>query len=187
MKCKAMAESLPAELLQSVESYIAVHYVPLKCSMLANVSKVEKFAFSRAAKVSKDTLAQEDLGCEPLSLEEMLRQADAGFSQRLLQMIDDRGCKDSEIYKKACVSKQHFSKIRNHPDYRPTKATAVAFALALELDMTQTNDLLGRAGFTLSNSSKFDLIIRYCIENRIYNIVQINLILYKFDQPLLGN
>lgn len=123
---------------------------------------------------------------EAMRLEEILEQADAGFTQTLLQLIDRQGKKDSEVYKKANLSKQHFSKIRNDPNYRPTKPTAIALALALELDLEATRDLIGRAGFALSNSSKFDLIIRYFIERGIYNIVQINMALYEFDQPLLG-
>ena len=120
------------------------------------------------------------------SLPDWLNQADAGFSETLLKLIDESGYKDSTIYKKAHVSKQHFSKIRNNPNHKPTKETAVCFALALELDVAQTNDLIGRAGYTLSNSSKFDLIIRYFIEQKKYNIVEINLALYEFDQTLLG-
>ena len=85
------------------------------------------------------------------------------------------------------LSKQHFSKIRNNPDYKPTKPTAIALALALELNLEETKDLIGRAGYALTNSSKFDLIIRYFIENKNYNIVEINLALYEFDQALLGN
>jgi O-acetyl-ADP-ribose deacetylase (regulator of RNase III) len=121
-----------------------------------------------------------------LSLEDMLRNTDAGFTETLLKLIDQAGKKDSEIYKKAALSKQHFSKIRNNPEYRPTKATAIALALALELDVEQTNDLIGRAGYTLSNSSKFDVIIRYFIESYNFNVVEINVALYEFDQPLLG-
>lgn len=120
------------------------------------------------------------------SLPEWLKQADAGFSETLLRLIDQSGQKDSAIYKKAHVSKQHFSKIRNNPNYKPTKETAIAFALALELDAEQTRDLIGRAGYTLSNSSRFDLIIRYFIEHRQFDIVEINLALYEFDQRLLG-
>lgn len=121
------------------------------------------------------------------SLPDWLKQADAGFSETLLKLIDKTGQKDSVIYKKAHVSKQHFSKIRNNPNHKPTKETAIAFALALELDVEQTNDLIGRAGYTLSNSSKFDLIIRYFIEQKKYDIVQINMALYEFDQTLLGS
>ena len=108
-----------------------------------------------------------------------------GFSF-IVNLIDKSGHKDSSIYKKAHVSKQHFSKIRHNPSYKPTKETAIAFALALELDVAQTNDLISRAGYTLSNSSKFDLIIRYFIEHRKFDIVEINLALYEFDQTLLG-
>jgi len=121
------------------------------------------------------------------SLEKLLKHTDAGFSETLLKLIDKTGKKDSEIYKKANVTKQHFSKIRNNPSYKPTKATAVAFALALELDLEQTNDLIGRAGYVLTNSSKFDLIIMYFIRERNYNVVDINMALYEFDQSLLGS
>ena len=121
-----------------------------------------------------------------LSLPDWLKRQDAGFTETLLKLIDASGQKDSTVYKKAHISKQHFSKIRNNPDYRPTKETAIALALALELDVSGTNDLIGRAGYTLSNSSKFDLIIRYFIEQRNYNLVEINLALYEFDQSLLG-
>ena len=123
---------------------------------------------------------------ESLSLEQMLAQEDAGFTETLLKLIDKTGKKDSQIYKKANLSKQHFSKIRNNPQYRPTKPTAVALAIALELSLEQTKDLIGRAGFALTNSSKFDLIVRYFIERGNYNITQINLALFEHDQSLLG-
>ena len=130
---------------------------------------------------------QKPVAPKGMSLTEMLRQADAGFTETLLKLIDQRGKKDSEVYKKALLSKQHFSKIRNNPDYKPTKPTAIALALALELNLEQTRDLIGRAGYALTNSSKFDLIIRYYIEQGNYNIVEINLALYEFDQSLLGS
>ena len=123
---------------------------------------------------------------KPASLPDFLKQEDAGFTETLLKLIDRTGRKDSEIYKKANLSKQHFSKIRNNPDYKPTKQTAIALALALELDLEGTKDLIGRAGYALSNSSKFDLIIRYFIEQRNYIVMEINLALYEFDQSLLG-
>ena len=122
-----------------------------------------------------------------MSLEDMFRQADAGFAETLLKLIDKSGKKDSEIYKKANISKQHFSKIRNNPGYQPKKATAIALALALELDLDATRDLIGRAGFALTNSSKFDLIVRYFIERGNYNVMEINMTLYEFDQSLLGS
>ncbi len=120
------------------------------------------------------------------SLSEALEELDAGFSETLLALIDRSGKKDSEIYNRAGVSRQHFSKIRNNPAYKPTKSTAIAFAIALELNMAQTKDLIGRAGYALTRSSKFDLIIMYFIENRNYNLYDINTALYEFDQSLLG-
>ena len=121
-----------------------------------------------------------------MSLEEILQQEDMGFTEALLRRIDASGKKDSVIYKRANLSKQHYSKIRTNPHYKPTKATALALAIALELDLADTRDLIGRAGFALTNSSKFDLIIRYFIEQKNYNVGEINIALYEFDQMLLG-
>lgn len=120
------------------------------------------------------------------TLAELLNETDAGFSETLLKLIDQTGKKDSEIYSKANVSRQHFSKIRNNPAYKPTKATAIAFAIALELDLEQTRDLIGRAGYALTNSSKFDVIIMYFIREGNYNMFDINAALFEFDQSLLG-
>lgn len=119
-------------------------------------------------------------------LDEILKTADSGFSETLLRLIDQSGKKDSEVYNKANVSRQHFSKIRNNPDYRPTKPTAIAFAIALELDMDQTADLIGRAGYALTQSSKFDLIIMYFIRRGRYDMFEINEALFTYDQSLLG-
>ena len=93
---------------------------------------------------------------------------------------------DSEIYTKANLSRQHFSKVRNNPHYQPTKPTAIALALALELNLEQTRDLIGRAGYALTNSSKFDVIIMYFIREKNYNLFDINAALFEFDQSLLG-
>jgi len=120
------------------------------------------------------------------SKREIPLETDAGFSETLLSLIDRSGKKDSEIYNRANVSRQLFSKIRNNPDYKPTKATAIAFAIALELDMEETGDLIGRAGYALTRSSKFDLIIMYFIREKNYNLFDINEALYEYDQSLLG-
>ena len=120
------------------------------------------------------------------TLAQLLENTDAGFSETLLKLMDRTGKKDSEIYTRANVSRQHFSKIRKNPAYKPTKATAIAFAIALELDLEQTRDLIGRAGYALTNSSKFDVIIMYFIEQRNYNLYDINAALFEFDQMLLG-
>jgi len=140
------------------------------------------------AQCSSDSWGPVSMATEPsaFSLEDMLKQQDAGFTETLLSLIDKSGKKDSEVYKKANLSKQHFSKIRKNPHYKPTKQTAIALALALELDLEQTKDLIGRAGYALTNSSKFDLIIRYFIQKKNYNVVEINFALYEFDQVPLG-
>lgn len=121
-----------------------------------------------------------------VSLEQMLKEQDEGFSATLLNLIDKTGKSDADIYRRANISRQHFSKIRKNPNYQPTKSTALAFAIALELDLEQTNDLIGRAGFALTRSSKSDLIIMYFIQKRHYDILDINTALFEFDQSLLG-
>ena len=119
-------------------------------------------------------------------LEELLNQTDAGFSETLLKLIDRTGKKDAEIYKKANIDRRLFSKIRSDPAYRPSKATAVAFAVALELDLEETRDFIGRAGFALTHSSKFDIIVEYFILHGNYNVFELNELLFAFDQPLIG-
>ena len=120
-------------------------------------------------------------------LDERLKQLDEGFTEMLLRKIDEAGIKDSECYKRANVSKQLFSKIRSNPHYRPKKETVIAFALALELNLDDTNALLQSAGYSLSHSSKFDVIIEYFISKRIYDVFEINEALYMYDQPILGS
>lgn len=117
---------------------------------------------------------------------QVLEDMDAGFSETLMQLIDCSGKKDSEIYKKANVDRKLFSKIKNNINYRPSKTTALAFAFALELDIDETKDFISRAGFALSKSSKFDVIVEYFLVNRNYNVFELNEVLFAFDQPLIG-
>ena len=120
------------------------------------------------------------------NIDDLMNQMEETFSQRLLRMIDERGLTDSEVYTKAYVDRRHFSKIRNHLDYTPNKKTVIAFAVALELSLEETNDLLMKAGYAFSNCSKFDVIIRYFIEKKDYDIFEINEALFSFHQPTLG-
>lgn len=183
---------LSEKLFNQVASYIDENYVQVKetAEYGAAFHRSNRSAYRRRRdmEVCQSAVFEEPLPCasKAMSLEDMLKQADAGFTETLLKLIDQTGKKDSEIYKKANISKQHFSKIRNNPEYKPTKPTAIALALALELDLEATKDLIGRAGYALTGSSKFDLIIRYFIEQGNYNIIEINLALYEFDQTLLG-
>ncbi len=124
---------------------------------------------------------------EEISLEDILSKTkEDTFQQRLFKLIDERDLDDVSVYKRANVDRKVFSKIRCNVDYHPNKKTAVAFAIALELDMPAMKDLLARAEFALSPSSKFDLIISYFVKNKNYNIFEINSALFEFDQPLLG-
>ena len=177
-----MLKQLSRHRVLQLQAYIEQHYTEIEFQKCMLLEEDTCPADRTEARRSAPSAAY----ARPRSLEEMLRLEDAGFTQTLLRLIDEKGEKDSAIYKKANISKQHFSKIRNNPDYKPTKATAIAFAIALELNMEQTQDLIGRAGYALTSSSKFDMIIMYFIQNRNYNMFDINEMLYAFDQSLLG-
>ena len=128
--------------------------------------------------------AEAPMACAP-SLEDILKQHEKTFSEYLLDLLKERDGKDSEVYKRAEVSKQLFSKILNNKEYQPTKSTAIQLAVGLELDLAQTQKLLEKAGFALTRSSKADLVVEYCIRHKLYSITFINEALYDCGLPLL--
>ena len=188
------AYQISGKLFADIAEYIDDHYVDehtdSRRERLRRLNRLE----SKASRVCED--ATQDFmaaPCAPMSmsivggsLDDMLDELDAGFSETLLKLIDRTGKKDSEIYKKANVDRKLFSKIRNNPDCKPSKTTAIAFAIALELDLEETKDFIARAGFALSRSSKFDVIIEYFIKQKNYDVFAINEVLFAFDQSLLG-
>ena len=182
------AYQIGSKLFADIAAYIDDHYVDAHTDYRLGRMRPSPYLGSRICK-------REDMAapCVPMdrcvvggSLEDLLDELDSGFSETLLKLIDRTGKKDSEIYKKANVDRKLFSKIRNNPDYKPSKTTAIAFAIALELNLEETKDLISRAGFALTRSSKFDVIIEYFIRQKNYDIFRINEALFAFDQSLLG-
>ncbi|MDO5424046.1 MAG: hypothetical protein Q4F41_10005 [Eubacteriales bacterium] len=118
------------------------------------------------------------------NIDDLMSQMEETFSERLLRLIDEKGMTDSQVYTKANVDRRHFSKIRKDVNYTPNKKTVLAFTIALELSLDEAKDLLQSAGFALSRSSKTDIIVAYFLQNKIYDMFEINDVLYAYGQPI---
>lgn len=175
---------LSEKLFKDVESYIDDHYVEEKILKSAEPLPMMASFPSASPYISAD-LEEEKVFAER-SLDDIVLQLGETFQQRLFRLIDERKLTDVQVYKKANLDRKLFSKIRCNVDYRPKKITVVALAIALELNIDETKDLLTRAELALSPSNKFDLIVTFFIERKVYDIYTINIALFQYDQPLLG-
>ena len=194
------AFSLSEKLFSAVQSYIDEHYVAEKIEEeyaknlpYGAMREFRTIRERRREKSAYDKLLEEaaivqacDSAVGAASLEELLELEEMTFSEALLDWLIRKDLNDPDVYKKANIDRKLFSKIRNNPDYKPKKNTAIALALAMELDLEETKGFIGRAGYALTHSSKYDIIIEYFIRQKNYNVFEINEVLFAYNYPLIG-
>ena len=153
---------------------------------VAEATLLSPMGMDAGQKKAKRERAKPPASKKTRALSDLLNEVDDTFSEALLRLISAKGKTDPEIYKRANVDRKHFAKIRKNPNYQPSKSTALALAVALELTLDETRDFIGRAGYAISHSSRADIIVEYFIKRREYDIFTINEALFAFDQPCLG-
>ena len=194
LKINGKSYVVSKELFEAVKSYIDENYVEvfhkkeyseeadcIKYMVAESTCEVNSLKLSfpySAPKMSEKRSLR--------SLEDVMKNLESSFTEELVAIIDEKGLTDPMVYKRANLDRKHFSKIRNNKNYKPSKNTALALAIALELNLDETKDFIGKAGFALTHSSKMDLIVEFFIKNGDYDIFKINEVLFVFDQPLLG-
>ena len=184
------------KLFASVEEYIDDHYVAQNDESYQFDRRRRESVERRRWRLEEEATPMLETAAAPpppatapmaaRSLEHLMDNLGESFTTRLLRLIDERGLKDSTVYKQSNISRQHFSKIQCNRDYNPKKKTVLAFAVGLHLSEDETIDLLQSAGYAFSDGSKRDWIVRYCLEHKIYNINQVNTLLFEYDQEQLG-
>ncbi len=145
-------------------------------------NKIESFSNFAWGKV-----ASKEIKTDSRSLEDLVTELESSFAESLFKYINDKGLSDPEVYKRANLDRKLFSKIRKNKNYKPSKNTALALAIALELNLDETKDFIGKAGYALTRSSKMDIIVEFFIKQNNYDIFELNEVLFYYDEPLLGS